>query len=187
MRELSIDERAGEQREAVDWAAWLDEYGPRLLLYARQQSRSEADAEDVLQMALVQLVRAVEDGRFKGEHPAQWLSYAHTAVRHLAADRGRRSEVSKRYEEQVQDAMSEEVEDAPWLCCEEDQEYVRRRVEKLLRILPKEYAEVVILKIWSDYTFQQIADMTNAKLSTVASRYRYAMKIMRKQLENNPI
>ncbi|NNE92375.1 MAG: RNA polymerase sigma factor, partial [Verrucomicrobiales bacterium] len=35
------------------WSDWLRENGPRLMLYARQQTRCEADAEDVLQAALV--------------------------------------------------------------------------------------------------------------------------------------
>ena len=35
------------------WRNWLAEYGSRLMLFARQQTRCEADAEDVLQMALV--------------------------------------------------------------------------------------------------------------------------------------
>ena len=35
------------------WTQWLREFGPRLMLYARQQTRSEADAEDVLQNALL--------------------------------------------------------------------------------------------------------------------------------------
>ena len=35
------------------WRNWLAEYGNRLMLFARQQTRCEADAEDVLQMALV--------------------------------------------------------------------------------------------------------------------------------------
>src|SRR5688572_4836296 len=37
-----------------DWRDWLRENGRRYLLYARQQTRAEADAEDVLQDALVE-------------------------------------------------------------------------------------------------------------------------------------
>ncbi len=40
-------------QETPDWGAWLDEHGPRLLLYARQRPRSLADAEDVYYFGIV--------------------------------------------------------------------------------------------------------------------------------------
>lgn len=178
---------AGKERAgSVDWAAWLREYGARLLLYARQQTRTEADAEDVMQEALVQLVHAVDSGNFKGEN-SQWLSYTYTAIRHQAMDKGRREEVRKQYAEHEQEGMQEGEPDEPWLHCAADDEYLRERVEGLLKSLPKEYAEVIILKIWGEHTFQEIADMTATKLPTITSRYRYAMQAMRKALEENPI
>ena len=175
-----------DRNGAVDWAAWLQEFGPRLLLYARQQTRSEADAEDVMQEALVQLVHAVDSGNFKGEN-SQWLSYTYTAIRHQAMDKGRREEVRKQYVEHEQDGMQEGEADEPWLHSPEDDDYLRARVEKLLKGLPPEYAEVIVLKIWGEHTFQEIANITGAKLPTVTSRYRYAMQAMRKALENDPI
>ena len=64
MKREPTDAAAGcRQGDAPDWAAWLDAHGARLLLYARQQTRTEADAEDLLQTALVQLVRTVEGGK----------------------------------------------------------------------------------------------------------------------------
>lgn len=170
----------------IDWSAWLAEFGSQLLLYARQQCRSEADAEDVLQEALVQLVHAVEGGSFIGSRD-QWRSYAYTAIRHLAMDRGRREQVRRNYATAQQETLSEGEEETPWLSCSADDEYLRRRLEALLRSLPAEFAEVVVLHIWGEHTFQQIADMTGQKLSTITSRYRYALQTLRKELEANPI
>ena len=53
---------ASDSGSPTDWGAWLDANGARLLLYARQQTPTSADAEDVLQDALLQLVRTVECG-----------------------------------------------------------------------------------------------------------------------------
>lgn len=184
-RNTAKNHRAGEE-PSIDWAAWLDEYGDRLLLYARQQTRREADAEDVLQDALVQLVQAVESGAFQGERE-QWPAYAYTAIRHLAMDRGRREEVRRNYAARQQETLREGEEDCPWLACAADSDYLRRRVEQMLRTLPREMAEVVILRIWGDHTFREIAEMTHTNLSTITSRYRYAMQALRRELEDNPI
>lgn len=170
----------------TDWAAWLEENGPRLLLFARQQTRREADAEDVMQEALVQLVRAVESGSFSGG-PEAWRAYAFTAIRHLAADHGRREEVRRAYVAREQEHLSEGEEECPWLSAAADDEYLRQRVEKLLKSLPAEFAEVLVLKIWGEHTFQEIADMTHTKLATITSRYRYALQQLRRELEANPI
>jgi RNA polymerase sigma-70 factor (ECF subfamily) len=170
----------------VDWSVWLAENGAQLLLYARQQCRSEADAEDVLQEALVQLVHVVEGGSFTGTQE-QWRAYAYSAIRHLAMDRGRREQVRRNYVVSQQEGMQEGEAETPWLSCAADDEYLRKKFEKLLHSLAPEFAEVVVLHIWGEHTFQQIADMTGNKLSTITSRYRYALKSMRKELESDPI
>lgn len=177
---------AQQPHGAIDWAVWLKEQGPRLLLYARQQTRREADAEDVLQEALVQLVHAVESCSFRGG-PEQWPAYVYTAIRHLAADRGRREEVRRQYAAEQQESLREGEEETPWLSCSADAEYLRCRVEKLLHELPKEFAEVVVLRIWGEHSFREIAEMTHNNLSTITSRYRYAMQALREALEANPI
>ena len=41
----------------ANWSAWLAEHSPMLMLFARTQTRSEADAEDVLQEAIVEAAR----------------------------------------------------------------------------------------------------------------------------------
>ena len=186
MNQHSPTDAGSTRAGAIDWSAWLAEYGPQLLLYARQQCRSEADAEDVLQDALVQLVHAVEGGTFTGARE-QWRSYAYAAIRHLAMDRGRRETVRRNYAVAQQEHLREGEEETPWLSCAADDEYLRARMETLLRNLAPEFAEVVVLHIWGEHTFQQIADMTGNKLSTITSRYRYALQALRKELEANPI
>ncbi len=186
MKEMNSRSSSDGAANRADWSVWLAEYGPQLLLYARQQCRREADAEDVLQEALVQLVHAVEGGSFTGPRD-QWRAYAYTAIRHLAMDKGRREQVRSNYAAAQQETLSEGAEETPWLSCAADDEYLRRRLEALLRKLAPEFAEVVVLHIWGEHTFQQIADMTGNKLSTITSRYRYALQSLRKELELNPI
>ena len=48
------------------WAGWLEAQGNVFFLYARQQTRSESDAKDVLQDALTEAWRA-EKGKIPGK------------------------------------------------------------------------------------------------------------------------
>ena len=169
--------------EGADWCAWVDAYGARLMLYARQQTHCRADAEDVLQDALLQLVRAVESGDFRGER-GQWLAYALSAIRHLAADDARRRLTRRHYELTV---LPEPVEDNPWLRCEMDDELHRRHVECVLQTLPTEYVEVLILRIWEGLSFREMAQVTGENQNTVNIRYRRALALFREKLNMNPL
>ncbi|NIP94880.1 MAG: sigma-70 family RNA polymerase sigma factor, partial [Akkermansiaceae bacterium] len=73
------------------WRDWLAEHGPRLLLFSRQQSRRQEDAEDILQEALVKLARKVDEGTFVGGEEA-WLPFLYTQIRREAIDLGRRND-----------------------------------------------------------------------------------------------
>lgn len=168
-----------------DWSAWLEAYGPRLMLYARQQTRCEADAEDVMQEAVLQLVRAVESGKFEGV-VQQYFSYALAAIRHRAMDVSRRRKTRLKYELLNNDLQAEH-DNNPWLCCEHDNDVYRRHVERILRRMPAEQAELLLLKIWEELTLQQIAEVTGDALSTINSRYRRALTRFREELEQDPL
>jgi len=58
---------------------------------------------------------------------------------------------------------------------EVDREELLQAVWRALRALPTEQSEVVVLKIWEEMTFQQIAEVLDIPPPTAASRYRYAM------------
>ncbi|MBN8604346.1 MAG: sigma-70 family RNA polymerase sigma factor [Planctomycetes bacterium] len=49
------------------------------------------------------------------------------------------------------------------------------QISKALQKLPKEQAEVVVLKIWEDLTFLEIGTVLHIPAQTAASRYRYAL------------
>ena len=54
-------------------------------------------------------------------------------------------------------------------------EETHRAIWCAIRGLPREQAEVVVLKIWEDMTFLEIGQLLEVSPNTVASRYQYAM------------
>ena len=69
VRNEEVDE---ESSHLLSWDEWLREHASQLLLFARQQSRSPEDAEDIVQDALVRLARKEASGEFVGGQEA-WL------------------------------------------------------------------------------------------------------------------
>ena len=64
-----------------------------------------------------------------------------------------------------------------------EQEDLHRTIWLALRTLPADQRQVVVLKIWEEMTFQEIADVLDCSLQTVASRYRYAIQKLTPKLQ----
>ncbi|MGE9289990.1 MAG: RNA polymerase sigma factor [Puniceicoccales bacterium] len=165
------------------WREWLGEFGPRLLLFARQQTRSQEDAQDILQDALVKLVKKIEEGSFSGGQEA-WMPYLYTAMRRLAIDVGRKDDRRRRREDLVTTDRVFQQEDAehPWFDSESSDDEVRVQIEFGLKELPAKFAEVIVMKIWGEQTFAQIGEALGISPNTAASRYRYGLEALKKKL-----
>lgn len=150
-----------------NWHAWLDAKGARYLLFARSQTRSEADAHDLLQEVLVEVWR-----REPSRLPDDALVFQ--TIRRRAIDLGRRTDRRERREQA-----------APvwWELPSGVQAPDDAELEQAVRALPTHLSEVVLLKVWGKLTFRQIAEALTLPPGTVASRYRYAIEHLRDALK----
>lgn len=165
------------------WRDWLTENGPRMLLFARNQTRNAEDAEDIFQDALVKLARKVNEGTFDGGQES-WKPYLYTAIRRLAIDLGRKNDRrSKREEKSEADRRGQTggLSD-PWFEADSSNDEVRSQLEAGIKKLPQKFSEVIIMKIWGEQTFAEIGEALGVSLNTVASRYRYGLERLRKDL-----
>lgn len=180
--DMAIGDSSGETACDPDWGRWLAEHGGHLLLYARQRTTCEADAEDVLQSALLKLVQVVRSGGFR-KGPEEWKAYAISCIRNAAIDLSR---ARARRQATAYAAAAEQscvYESTPWLSCTSDAELRRRCIERVLRRMRADYAEVVMLHVWQGLSFRAIGDITGENSATIASRYRAALRIFRQELQ----
>lgn len=168
------------------WREWLDAHGSKLMLFARQQTRSYEDAEDVLQDAFVKLVEKINNGEFSGGQNA-WMPYLYTTIRRLAIDLSRRTDRRKRRE----DVVGTETEFTatqhfhPWFESGSSDDEIRQQLESKLKELPEKFAEVIIMKVWGERTFAEIGEALDISQNTAASRYRYGLEALKKSLSSS--
>ncbi|MBL9155536.1 MAG: sigma-70 family RNA polymerase sigma factor [Verrucomicrobiales bacterium] len=154
------------------WSEWLGEYGPRLMLFARQQTRCEADAEDVLQSALIKTWKS------HGDRPTDdLLGLVFTNIRRCAIDAAR---MQDRRTDREQRAVEEMGPPVAWFEMPDDDE--TRALQVALASLPEKFRDVITLKLWGDLTFAQIAETLDIPANTAASRYRYGLEQLRSHL-----
>lgn len=163
-----------EKANAHDsWKNWFRIHGPKLLLCARQWTHTAMDAEDVVQEAFIRFWR---QQRKLGSEP---MALIVTSLRRTAIDLARRNLRRARREQlAAQDSPLETALFEPLL--EGDER--RTAIEAALLRLPAEQREVLVLKIWSELTFAEIAGQLSLSPNTAASRYRYALVALRQEL-----
>jgi RNA polymerase sigma-70 factor, ECF subfamily len=169
---LPRSERMEAPTEHDSWKNWFQLYGPKLLLCARQWTRSLADAEDVVQEAFVRF------WRHQRNLPGEPMALLVTSVRRAAFDLARRDGRRTAREEWAQGV------DEPLVFFQAPVEGDERRaaIEEALQRIPAEQREVLVLKIWGELTFEQIAAELGLSPNTAASRYRYALAALRQEL-----
>jgi RNA polymerase sigma-70 factor (ECF subfamily) len=136
---------------------------------ARWLSRSPADADDIVQDAMLRAFRAF-DG-FRGGDIKAWLL---TIVRNcwLSAGKATKRRGHTPLDEQELVAEGDPEGDAI-------QQGTRRRLDALIAGLPEEFREVLILREMEDMSYREIAEITGVPIGTVMSRLARARATLR--------
>src|SRR5947207_1940054 len=153
-----------------DWKSCFSEVAPGLLLFARQWVQSAADAEDIVQEAFVKFWRR--------NHKIANRPLLYAAVRSIALDVIRRDRRRARREASVF-AEAEPAIDPQFELEDDTQSALAAAVDSL----PHDQREVLVLKIWNELTFSEIARALGISQNTAASRYRYALANLKKSLQ----
>ncbi len=144
----------------------------RLHRFAVTITRNQHDAEDVIQSVLVQIAGRPET-LSHADHPWHYLLQM-VRNRAILVVRNRKKSFSVT---SLCDLITRRLVD------EVELEETHQAVWAALRKLPAEQSEVVVLKIWEELTFAQIALILEVTPSTAASRYRYAMEKLEQLFE----
>lgn len=67
------------------------------------------------------------------------------------------------------------------------QDQVVKDLQKLVQELPDDQKEVLIMRLYRDMSFKEIAENTNVSINTALGRMRYAIINLRKLIEQNQI
>jgi RNA polymerase sigma-70 factor (ECF subfamily) len=157
-------------------AVCYDLYARSLFRLALAILRSEADAEDVVAEVLIGLV-----GR-KGRPIRDLQAFLTTSVRRRAISVLR----ERKREHPMENLPPGGTGFKPVLLCnaeaDPEQAALARDLERAMAELSVEQREVLVLKVYEDMTFAEIARIVGVPMNTASSRYRLAIGKLRKIL-----
>ena len=140
---------------------------------ARWLTRSRADADDVVQEAMLRAFRAF-DGLRGGDVRPWLLAIVRNCWRDRAADGRRRGHVPLPGEDVLVDERLG-PEDA---AARSDE---GRKLAAVIASLPEEFREVLILRAMEELSYRQIAAVTGAPIGTVMSRLARGRALLREK------
>jgi RNA polymerase sigma-70 factor (ECF subfamily) len=138
----------------------------QLYTYAVSITSDRESAEDAIQGVFEQLLR-------RGRLPADLRPYVFRCVRNAALDALRRTRVRC---DSIFDVAAA-LDDGP-----SPPTFRPDEIERWLRMLSPDEREAIVLKIYNEFTFQQIADLRQVPLPTVASWYRRGLDKLKAML-----
>lgn len=158
---LNFDEVHLPRLSPIEIANLLDRYGDALSLYARQFTSAH---DDCVQEAFVKLA-AIESP----DNPVAWL-YRVVRNQSLNTERSHR----RRVWHESSKARSVPSFELPEAALEQQDE--QRRLLEMLDQLSDDHRELIVLRIWSCLTWEQIGSLTESPPSSAHRKYSVALE-----------
>lgn len=159
--------RLGDENAAEEL---IKRYYTSILHYCKMHCFNLEKAEDLTQETFLKLFKNLSG--YKGKR--KFKAYLYTIANHLCIDESRKIKVySLENEEEIRYECDEmrRIED-------------KSEINNLLNALSPEQREAVILRFGEQLEFREIAKVMGCNMRTAQSRVRNALKIMRKEQEN---
>lgn len=156
------DEKAAEEL--------IKRYYTAILRYCRRQCFNLEKAEDLTQETFLKLFKNLSGYK----RQTKFKAYLYTVAKNLCIDESRKmKDYSLKNEIDIKDECDaiRRIEDKSEINC-------------LLNVLSPEQKEAVILRFGEQLEFREIAEIMGCNMRTAQSRVRNALKIMRKEQEN---
>jgi RNA polymerase sigma factor (sigma-70 family) len=139
-------------------------------------------AEDIFQEAFIKILNTIKNGGYSEE--GKFLPWAIRIARNLVIDHFRRV----KRQPTVSDIDGSEVLNSVQFYDESIEDKVlklqsQQALRDLIKQLPEDQREVLIMRHYADLSFKEIADATNVSINTALGRMRYALNNLRKLIE----
>lgn len=148
--------------------------------------KNRALAEDIFQETFIKIIQTLRQGNYNEE--GKFGPWAVRIGRNLTIDYIRKQKRNLTITDSEGNDILSYIQIA-----EESREdkliqyQTEQNIKELVKRLPDEQREVLIMRHWGDMSFKEIADKTGVSINTALGRMRYALNNIRKMMEQQTV
>ncbi len=171
-------------------ALLLEKHKRRIYSHIYVIVRNKEIAEDIFQDTFFKVINSLKSGQYYED--GKFLAWVLRIARNLVIDHYRRVRKMPLIPNVVNDE-GEETDIFSILPIEqthrnsEEKVYFRKKIRELVDTLPYDLKEVVIMRIYYDMSFKEIAELTQVSINTSLGRMRYALIHLKKMLSESDV
>lgn len=178
-----------EEDDQEAFRTLVERHQEKIFGYLMGMVKNRAVANDLFQETFLRVINAMQERRGSYTHQGQWLSWVMRIARNAAIDHIRKrkkwADVSQDEDEEGRsfwDTLEgEEPAADEQLHHAEQKEWLDEHIQQL----SPEQREVLLLRQETDLTFREIAELTDVSINTALGRMRYALKNLRRMMEES--
>ena len=143
-------------------------------------------SEDIFQDTFIKVIKTLKNGSYNEE--GKFLPWVMRIAHNLVIDYFRKSNripiIENKEEFDIFQFLSDTTPNAESILVEEQ---VLKDIQNLIEELPEDQKEVLIMRLYRDMSFKEIAENTNVSINTALGRMRYAIINLRKMINDYQI
>lgn len=161
-------------------------YEKRLFSYIMLSVKNKELAEDIFQDTFIKVINTIRSGNYHEE--GKFFQWIMRIANNLKIDHYRKMQRMPMFDSngefdifEVLSAQEDSVE----------QKLIREQIysdlQRVIEYLPEEQKEVLVMRIYQDYSFKEISEFTGVSINTALGRMRYALINLRKLIAKNKV
>ena len=143
-------------------------------------------SEDIFQDTFIKVIKTLKNGSYNEE--GKFLPWVMRIAHNLVIDYFRKSNripiIENKEEFDIFQFLSDTTPNAESALVEEQ---VLKDIQNLIEELPEDQKKVLIMRLYRDMSFKEIAENTNVSINTALGRMRYAIINLRKMINDYQI
>lgn len=165
----------------------INRYQQKIFSYIMMVVRDKDLAEDLFQDTFIKVINTLRLGNYREEGKFnQWIM---RITRNLIIDHFRKNQKMSFVDNNNEngnffDNFSEATHSIEQIMITNQ---IHESLRSLITLLPEKQQEVLVMRLYKDLSFKEIADLTNVSINTALGRMRYAILNLRKMVEEKNI
>ena len=153
-------------------------------IYSKISDRDLSD--DIFQDTFIKVIKTLKSEKYTEE--GKYLPWVITIARNLSIDHFRRSSKMPK----ITGESGEDIfKNLPIFDENREEQIIQSqkeaKVRELVKLLPQEQQEVLVLRHYADLSFKEISEITQVSINTALGRMRYALHNLRRMIEEKAL